>query len=222
MKKLIGNCYVEYDNKNKLWAVGFKNEYEKELIVPDGVYGIGHNAFRNYYCLESLQLPETLKVIGESAFYRCSSLRKITLPSSITEISSKSPYGTFGSCLQLVEVDLSNTKLKVLPEHLFYECKKLQKVILPKTLKKIEGDCFTWCENLTSIEFNEGLMIIEENFVHMEGLTIINLPDSVVHIEDMGGSSSCLYRHVKTIILSAKQKEMFEPYLPEKCQIIVR
>lgn len=221
MKKLIGNCYVDYDNRNRLWAVGFKNEYEKELIVPDGVYGIRDEAFLGYYCLESLQLPETLKVIGKNAFYQCSSLRKIALPSSIKEICSESPYGTFGSCLQLVEVDLSNTKLEVLPGYLFANCKKLQKAILPETLKKIEKQCFYKCEKLTSLEFNEGLMVIEENFCHMAGLSVINLPDSVVHIEDMG-RFSWEYHHIKTIILSAKQKEMFEPYLPEDCQIIVR
>lgn len=215
MKKLIGNCYVDYDSKNILWALGFENEYEKELIVPNGVYVIGYQAFEKYYCLESIQLPETLKIIGADAFCKCSSLRKVSLPSSVTEIKR----GAFADCLQLVEVDLSNTKLEILPKSLFANCKKLQRVILPKTLKKIEEDCFYGCNKLTSIEFNEGLMIIENNFAYMEGLSIINLPDSVVHIEDM---SSFHYDHIKTIILSAKQKEMFEPYLPEDCQIIVR
>jgi len=219
MKKLIGNCYVDHDDKNNLWAVGFENEYIKELIIPDGVYGIAYEAFMKYYCLESLELPDTLKIIGSDAFYQCSSLRKIALPSSIEEINSGIAYGTFGSCLQLVEVDLSKTKLEILPKYLFANCKKLQKVILPKTLKKIEEDCFYGCEKLTSIEFNEGLIVIEKNFDSLKGLSIINLPDSVVHIENM---SWFYYGHIKTIILSAKQKEMFEPYLPEDCQIIVR
>lgn len=219
MKELIGNCYVDYDDNGKLWAIGFENEYEKNLIIPEGVYGINYEAFMGYYCLESLTLPVSLVTIGKDAFYQCSSLRKISLPENIMNIPSSVVYGAFGCCLQLVEADLSKTKLEVLPSHLFSGCKKLQKVALPKTLKKIEKECFYGCEKLSSIEFNDGLMIIEKNFGSMKGLSIINIPDTVVHIEDMSGFT---YEHIKSIVLSEHQREMFEPYLPKSCKIIVR
>lgn len=219
MKKLIGNCYVDYDEKNNLWAIGFESEYERNLVIPEGVYGIQREAFKGYYCLETITFPNSLQVIGQDAFYQCSSLRKICLPSNVTRIPKSYVYGAFGKCLQLVEVDLSNTKLEVLPSHLFDGCRKLQKVILPPSLKKIEKDCFLWCENLTSLEFNNGLVVIEENFEYLKNLSVINLPDTVVHIEDM---SSFRYEHIKSIILSKQQLEMFRPYLPKDATIIVR
>ena len=219
MKQLIGNCYVDYDDNNKLWAIGFENEYEKNLVIPDGVYGINYEAFKGYYCLETLSLPDSLETIGQDAFYQCSSLRKICLPSNVKKITGSVVYGAFGGCLQLVEVDLSSTKLEVLPSHLFDGCRKLQKVILPQSLKKIEKDCFIGCSNITSLEFNEGLIIIEKNFEFLKGLSVINLPDSVVHIEDM---RKFYYDHIKTIVLSNQQLEMFKPYLPENAITIVR
>ena len=212
-KVLQGNCYIE-NTSDGLCAVGFKDPYEPNLVIPDGVNWICDNAFYRYYGMETVSFPESLDYIGEYAFRRCSSLRTITLGKNI-----KTLHGyVFDECHQLVEADLSLSKVEVLPVGIFEECKKLHTLKLPKTLKKIDAHALYSSPNIVSLEFNDGLKVIEE--MNLEGLTklsVINLPSSVIHIPDLHYQD-----HIKTIILSKEQHERFEEYLPRNVKIIYK
>ena len=212
MAEIITNCYIE----NNI-AVGFKDELAKELIIPEGVTEIKERAFYQYYGLINVQLPNTLITINDNAFSRCSNLRRVTLPESVTAVKSSFLGGTFSECKQLIEVDFSKTKIEVIGESMFWRCKKLQKVKLPDTIVKIERTAFRDCTNLVSLELNEGLKIIECNFEDSLHLSILNIPKSVIHIEDLSDAE-----HIKTIMMSKSQYEMFKEYLPSKSKIIFK
>lgn len=212
-KILQGNCYIE-DTSDGLCAVGFNDPYEPNLVIPDGVKWIYDNAFYRYYGLETVSFPDSLDYIGEYAFRRCSSLRTITLGKNVKTLHRY----IFDECHQLVEADFSLSKIEILPEGIFDECKKLHTLKLPKTLKKIDTHALYSSPNIVSLEFNDGLKVIEE--MNLEGLTklsVINLPSSVIHIPDLH------YRdHIKTIILSKEQHERFKEYLPRNVKIIYK
>lgn len=213
MKKLIGNCYVE----NNV-AVGFEDEFEETLIIPEGVKEIAKSAFEDYYGMVNVIIPNSVSIIGEDAFSGCSNLRKIYLPKSVTELKSSGYYGgPFSSCSQLIEADLSQSSIKVLPKYLFSGCKKLQKIKLPNTLVKIDFAAFDECINLYQIVFNEGLKIIKTNFDDNKALTIINIPNSVIHIEDLS-----LNAYINTIVTSDKQLDKFREYLPSDCKFLLK
>ena len=85
-------------------------------------------------------------------------------------------------------------------------------------MKKIDAHALYSAPNIVSLEFNEGLKVIEE--MNLEGLTklsVINLPSSVIHIPDLHYQD-----HIKTIILSREQHERFAEYLPQKVKIIYK
>ena len=212
MAEKIGNCYVE----NNI-AIGFCDELVEELIIPVGVTEIKNGAFHDYYGLKNVEFPSTLTTIGEGAFERCSNLRKITLPENVTILKSSFLIGTFQECKQLIEADLSKTKIDILSGSLFWNCKKLQKVILPETIIKIERKVFSNCTNLLSLELKEGLKIIECDFEDNKHLSILNIPKSVIHIEDLSHRD-----HIKTIVISKAQYETFKEYLPPKCKILFK
>ena len=56
------------------WVVGCEDPYLAEIVVPDGVVGIGHWALADLYDLETVRLPSTLKYIALGAFARDSYL----------------------------------------------------------------------------------------------------------------------------------------------------
>jgi hypothetical protein len=108
VKILVGNCYVEDDV-----AVGFCDELEEKLIIPDGVISIKGWAFSEYYGLTKIEFPRTLKTVGGAAFNKCSNLRRVSLPGSVTALEKEPFVGTFSECKQLIEADLSKTKIKL-------------------------------------------------------------------------------------------------------------
>ena len=68
-----------------------------DVMIPDGVTGIGGGAFCGYSGLTSVTIPESVTFIGEWAFYRCSSLTAVTIPPSVTDIEE----GAFAGCTAL-------------------------------------------------------------------------------------------------------------------------
>lgn len=211
MIEKIGNCLVE----NNV-AVGFCDEFEEHLVIPEGVVAISERAFQKYYGLVTIEFPSTLQRIGEMAFFKCSNLRKITLPEHLSELQVDRyiDAGTFQECKQLIEADLSKTKISILPDGTFWGCKKLQKVSLPPSLIKIKSHSFFDCSNLVALELNEGLKVIECDFSHHKHLSVLNIPRSVIHIEDLSRQEQ-----IKTVLLSKEQHENFREYLPPKCSI---
>lgn len=212
-KILEGNCYIE-NRQDGPCAVGYKDPYEPHFVIPDGIEWIGDYAFNRYYGMETVTFPDTLDYIGEYAFHLCSSLRKITLGENIKTIR---PYA-FAECHQLTEVDLSNSKVETLPYSIFSGCKKLHTIKLPKTLKKIAAHALYDASNVVSLEFNEGLRVIEEmNLEGLEKLSVINLPSTVIHIPNLHYQN-----HIKTVVLSHEQYERFAEYLPSKAKILYK
>ncbi len=142
----------------------------KRIIISEGITSIGKENFYNFYKnLETVILPNTLKVIGKDAFFMNKRLKEINLPNSLTTIKSHAftgcnglkkliipdsvtqmGEGAFDFCENLSTVKLSKN-LKVLPYGAFSECYKLTKVEIPSGVTKIGRTAF-WCCSLKSID----------------------------------------------------------------------
>ena len=67
------------------------NGYDRKVVIPDEVKVIGENAFRSFGWgehsdIESVTIPDGVKIIEDAAFCGCSRLRNITIPDSVTSI----------------------------------------------------------------------------------------------------------------------------------------
>lgn len=140
---LAGKCVYEEDDD--YWG-DYDYEYEpswqeklfpqvKTLIIGEGITEIGECAFAgkfnskdSFINLETVVLPESLKVIDEAAFYNCEKLSKINLPEGLEYIYYEAFYGT-----------------------------NLKNVRIPESVIKIENDVFDYCDNLKKVTFTKAV-----------------------------------------------------------------
>ncbi|CAJ1929135.1 unnamed protein product [Cylindrotheca closterium] len=82
---------------------------------------------------------------------------QVDIPRDITHVTLQpetdliEKYGFYG-CEALVEVDAPLTsRLRIIRSQAFYNCIKLKRIAIPKTVNQINSHAFFWCESLTSI-----------------------------------------------------------------------
>ena len=108
------NNIVKHNVKTGTGLIADKAFYDcadlESVIIPDSVKIIGESVF--YYCvnLKSVTLPNTITSIGEGAFCACKSLTGLTIPAGITNIG-KSAFGGSGSDWRKIHIGELNEKL---------------------------------------------------------------------------------------------------------------
>jgi len=122
------------------------------LRIHPSVTEIEDYAFHGKLRLKEVVLNDGLWVIGSDAFAYCTSLHKISIPSTVTKID----YSAFGSCTGLKEV-VFNEGLMCIEGGAFRECKSLQSVRIPSTVTEIGRNAFNSCNSLRELVFNDGL-----------------------------------------------------------------
>ena len=94
-----GNAYysavdgVLFD-KNQTVLVACPSGKTDSYTVPSTVTEISHYAFQNCFQLEEVILPDGLEGIGKGAFFNCDNLESIIIPESVTWID----YNAFDNC----------------------------------------------------------------------------------------------------------------------------
>lgn len=81
------------------------------IVVEDGVTGIGEAAFFGIHGLQSVALPASLRRIGPQAF-ACARLSQITIPADVTEIGDMAFLQTgvyFGDSFDTVRIQFEGT-----------------------------------------------------------------------------------------------------------------
>ena len=146
----------------------YLQESIKFFNIPQGITKINNYAFV-YTDLESITIPNSVKVIERSAFYGCKNLKTVSLPTGVllenrafkfsglesVELKDVKLQGPsiFQHCEQLKSVVIKGDT-PVIPARTFENCIDLTHVELPETLKQIIGyDVFYGCDKLREIDF---------------------------------------------------------------------
>ncbi len=115
----------------------------KEVVIEEGITGIGEGAFCDYKYLASVKLPATLTSIERSAFKNCPSLAGVEIPAKVTAIEEEA----FSGCASLTSVKLSEG-LQVI-RHQAFEGTKVSGVTIPRTVTILEQAAFPDSTDMT-------------------------------------------------------------------------
>lgn len=118
----------------------------RHVVIGPGCTAIADYVFQNHKCLETIELPETLRTIGERAFANCSSLREITIPDSVTGIGK----GAFYSCSRMEHVQLPKN-LTQIHDKTFSDCYALQDVAIPDSVQYIGRYAFFHTKSINNL-----------------------------------------------------------------------
>ena len=168
-----------------------------ELVIPEGTYYIGDNAFKNQVDLTKVTIPSSVLEIGQGAFQNCFSLKEVKFEgtsalqsigngafnscTSLTTINlpAGASYGKylFANCSSLKEISLP-AGVKSLPNYMFSDCVSLTTVNLPDTLTTIGTYAFKNCASLAEIDISNVTSIGIYAFT-LSGLTKITIPEAI-------------------------------------------
>lgn len=145
-----------------LWETFFGCKNLETVKLPDSVNVIDDYAFSECTSLKNINL-EKIGSIGPSAFAK-TALEKITL--TVMETGPRA----FAECENLKEADLSGIASGKINSRLFFECKNLSKVSLPKEqIKEFDDNCF-YNTAIEEITFDAKNVVVESNAFGMTNL----------------------------------------------------
>ena len=150
VKRFVMHDGIVYTSDMKTLIAGLPSK--KDVVIPEGVEEIHENAF--YSCnIESVIMPDSLKVIGTFAFQECKMLNTVKFGSGLTRIC----------------------------ERAFSDCKNLKKVVLPDRLERMDSSAFS-NSGLESITLGSGLNSLSDCVFAYTPMQEIHIPDTVTHI----------------------------------------
>lgn len=155
IEELPADIQYTYDEVNHTATVlGYGGAFSGSLEIPATVEynnetytvtAINANAFKNYYTMTNVTLPNTITSIGADAFRGCRNAT-INIPESLTTLGE----GAFADCDHITELTLPAT-LTSLPALAFYSCSALTTLTLPTTMTSFGIRAFGNCSNLETI-----------------------------------------------------------------------
>ena len=123
--KHIGS-YMFYDEGGMGPGVNYSSSAFKEIILPDGLIGIGREAFRNCSGLGSITIPSSVTNINGSAFSGCSSLSFEEYGNAKYLGNNENPYLVLYKAINMgITTATIHTNTKVIADSAFSGCNSL-------------------------------------------------------------------------------------------------
>lgn len=175
-----------------------------------------------------LTIDEGHTTLGEDALEGYKKIRKVVFPSTLREID-RCFFSEHGHEESLEEVDFSKVKLlKEIPDGLFENCERLQKIDIPEGVETIGSEVFDSCTNLRKITFPSTLKSLQSTTYECKNIEELDL--SKVHlleeIPEYFISENC---DIQTLVIpvgvkivgdefasSKSIREVYVPYTVEK------
>ena len=174
------------------------NGYASIVVIPDGVTGIGDNAFSNCDWVKNVTIPDSVTWIGESAFFGCTSLKKVTMPDYLEGIGDYA----FSGCENLNSISMPDSVYWI-GQSAFSDCRSLTNVTVPRSLTYLNDNTFCDCYNLASVDMPVSLESIGDSVFWGTALKEITIPKSVNYIGD------CVFfdcQNLNNIYVNSKNK----------------
>ena len=181
-------------------SLGYEAFYDckalNNIAIPATVRYLARECFYNCTSLTNVSLPNSLVEFQNRCFYGCTKLSRINLPENLKEISGWAFYNSglteiiipdavteiavdaFGHCKNLEKVEFG-ANVKTIGESAFAGCTKLTSIIIPASVRDIEGYVFA-DSAVSEVVIEYGVQRLgAQVFNNCDYLTSITLPNSV-------------------------------------------
>ena len=141
--------------------------------------------------VESISLPEHLRVIGPYALYYMGNLKHIELPATLERIC----YSAFNSCLSLRDVTLPEG-LQEIQSRVFSNA-GMEELTIPASVIEMGSEVCANCLNLKSLTILADVEVLRSNFAFQcEKLESLTLPSNIKAIGSSAFMSTALSANV--------------------------
>ena len=162
-----------YKDRQTPWEA--QKENINSIVIDDGVTSVGDWAFGRMNGVTSLKLPDSITSIGTQAFFRTLDLDEFTLPPNLKKMGTN--VFNYSRIKKLTIIDTTSLGVTQFAQS------SISELIVPESVKKINGAWFSSCSNLKTIMFSEGLTKIDGTaFQGCTALETVYLPNSVESI----------------------------------------
>ena len=141
-----------------------------ELKYFTGLEILNESEFERCVNLESITLPEHLQILPSAFFTNCRNLKNVVLPDGLLLISDNA----FFECNNLREISLPQTVQSI--EFAAFSGTMIESFVLPRDLKRLDGNVFLGGEFLRNVTIDEG----NNNFVKKDGVIYNSSMDQLV------------------------------------------
>ena len=136
----------------KGWILGYEDSSASRLEIPDGIIGIAPYALSDFWDLEEIVLPESLKYIGYGAFMNDTYLNGVVIPDGVEYIDG----AAFKNCTYLRNVRIGDGVRRIGSEA-FCNCSQLTILSIPDGVASIGDGVCSNCWRMTSVKLPLGL-----------------------------------------------------------------
>ena len=141
----INGWVILPDNLTELKSYSLANTNAAGIEWPKNLQSIGYGAFQRSN-MTNIVIPESVVRLDERCF-SMSGIKHISLSPNLTVI----PKLCFYYCNDLTDTVTIPNKVEVIEESAFDNCKKLEAIVLPASLKRVDNNAFLSCFNLNYI-----------------------------------------------------------------------
>ena len=173
---------------------------DESYAIPDTVETIGYQAFRYVQNLKTIIIPDSVKTISSYAFQYCDYLDELVVPESVNKLE----YGSFmnagarriiykgtanpgercfDSCTNLKYLEITSEDIDNIGYCAVCDCKNLQEVVLPESMRTIGIRSFENDSSLKYINSPSELEKIDSGaFYKCGSLKNFTFPRSVIYV----------------------------------------
>lgn len=148
---------------------------EEEIILPEGIKGIGKDAFLFAGNMISVVIPWGVTTLEENVFQSRGGVRYVFLPTTLRTIENNAFY--FCNHMTSILVPEGCTEIGT---EAFCGCEKLKNIYLPASLQKIGKNAFETWNSETTIHAPSGS--VAEAYARENGLKVDNKPAPTITV----------------------------------------
>lgn len=172
---------IDLNRTEYIGSSAFMYSSLESLIIPDGVKLLGDKAFASCYRLRAVKLGAGLTNITDDAFSKCSALPEIEIPANIVSIGGGAFFGTYS----MTKVTFAEGGRLAEIDYGAFAGSGLVSVEIPASVIELGGGAFSGCSALSAVTFGEGSSLTRIEASTFSGdsrLSSVTLPESIVYI----------------------------------------